>query len=129
MKKKFINVKLKGKSTLVQILTDNNIIVEISPFIETPSTIPEIDLKGFLVSPPYVEPHIHLDYVFTAQKDNFQNKTATLFEGIQCWSEAKSSLTISEIKSRALKALKQQILYGVQYVRTHIDITIQILQL
>lgn len=123
MKKKFINVKLKGKSTLVQILTDNNIIVEISPFIETPSTIPEIDLKGFLVSPPYVEPHIHLDYVFTAQKDNFQNKTATLFEGIQCWSEAKSSLTISEIKSRALKALKQQILYGVQYVRTHIDTT------
>lgn len=123
MKKKFINVKLKGKSTLVQILTDNNIIVEISPFIETPFTIPEIDLKGFLVSPPYVEPHIHLDYVFTAQKDNFQNKTATLFEGIQCWSEAKSSLTISEIKSRALKALKQQILYGVQYVRTHIDIT------
>lgn len=123
MKKKFINVQLKGKSTLVQILTDNNIIVEISPFIETPSTIPEIDLKGFLVSPPYVEPHIHLDYVFTAQKDNFQNKTATLFEGIQCWSEAKSSLTISEIKSRALKALKQQILYGVQYVRTHIDIT------
>lgn len=123
MKKKFINVKLKGKSTLVQILTDNNIIVEISPFIETPSTIPEINLKGFLVSPPYVEPHIHLDYVFTAQKDNFQNKTATLFEGIQCWSEAKSSLTISEIKSRALKALKQQILYGVQYVRTHIDIT------
>lgn len=123
MKKKFINVKLKGKSTLVQILTDNNIIVEISPFIETPSTIPEIDLKGFLVSPPYVEPHIHLDYVFTAQKDNFQNKTATLFKGIQCWSEAKSSLTISEIKSRALKALKQQILYGVQYVRTHIDIT------
>lgn len=123
MKKKFINVKLKGKSTLVQILTNNNIIVEISPFIETPSTIPEIDLKGFLVSPPYVEPHIHLDYVFTAQKDNFQNKTATLFEGIQCWSEAKSSLTISEIKSRALKALKQQILYGIQYVRTHIDIT------
>ena len=123
MKKKFINVKLKGKSTLVQILTDNNIIVEISPFIETPSTIPEIDLKGFLISPPYVEPHIHLDYVFTAQKDNFQNKTATLFEGIQCWSEAKNSLTISEIKSRALKALKQQILYGVQYVRTHIDIT------
>ena len=123
MKKKFINVKLKGKSILVQILTDNDIIVEISPFIETPSTIPEIDLKGFLVSPPYVEPHIHLDYVFTAQKDNFQNKTATLFEGIQCWSEAKSSLTISEIKSRALKALKQQILYGVQYVRTHIDIT------
>lgn len=123
MKKKFINVKLKGKSTLVQILTDNNIIVEISPFIETPSTIPEIDLKGFLVSPPYVEPHIHLDYVFTAQKDNFQNKTATLFEGIQCWSESKNSLTISEIKSRALKALKQQILYGVQYVRTHIDIT------
>ena len=123
MKKKFINAKLKGVSNLVQILVNNNVITEIAPYIETPSTIPEIDLKGYLISPPYVEPHIHLDYVFTAQKDNFQNKTATLFEGIQCWSEAKSSLTISEIKSRALKALKQQILYGVQYVRTHIDIT------
>lgn len=123
MKKKFINAKLKGVSNLVQILVNNNVITEIAPYIETPSTIPEIDLKGYLISPPYVEPHIHLDYVFTAQKDNFQNKTATLFEGIQCWSEAKNSLTISEIKSRALKALKQQILYGVQYVRTHIDIT------
>lgn len=123
MKKKFINAKLKGVSKLVQILINNNVITEIAPYIETPSTIPEIDLKGYLISPPYVEPHIHLDYVFTAQKDNFQNKTATLFEGIQCWSETKSSLTISEIKSRALKALKQQILYGVQYVRTHIDIT------
>lgn len=123
MKKKFINAKLKGVSNLVQILVNNNVITEIAPYIETPSTIPEIDLKGYLISPPYVEPHIHLDYVFTAQKDNFQNKTATLFEGIQRWSEAKNSLTISEIKSRALKALKQQILYGVQYVRTHIDIT------
>lgn len=52
------------------------------------------DLGGKLTLPPYVDPHIHLDYVFTARKQGATNGTGTLFEGIQRWSETKSDLTI-----------------------------------
>lgn len=73
--------------------------------------------------PPYVDPHIHLDYVFTALNPAAANKTGSLFEGIQRWSETKGNLTKEEIKERARQAMKQEILTGVQYIRTHVDVT------
>ena len=41
----------------------------------------EVDLNGQLVVPPYVDPHLHLDYVFTASLGE-ENGSGTLFEGI-----------------------------------------------
>lgn len=83
-----------------------------------------IDLAGKIVLPPFVEPHIHLDYVLTAGTPRW-NQSGTLFEGIQCWSERKLLVeeTKEDIKNRALKALEMQMKHGVQYVRTHVDIT------
>ena len=42
---------------------------------------------------------------------------------IQRWSETKGRLTKEEIKERARQAMKQEILTGVQYIRTHVDVT------
>ena len=81
-----------------------------------------LDLKGKLVSAPFVEPHIHLDSVLTAGEPKW-NESGTLFEGISTWSERKKSLTIEDVKTRARKALKMQIANGIQFVRTHVDIT------
>ncbi|MCM3068212.1 cytosine deaminase [Priestia flexa] len=83
-----------------------------------------IDLEGKLVLPPFVEPHIHLDYVLTAGTPRW-NQSGTLFEGIQCWSERKLVVkeTKEDIKNRALKALEMQLKHGIQHVRTHVDIT------
>lgn len=39
----------------------------------------EVDLKGNLVLPPYVDAHLHLDYVFTGMNDGALNDTGTLF--------------------------------------------------
>ncbi|MGB6178657.1 cytosine deaminase [Carnobacterium sp.] len=81
-----------------------------------------VDAKGKLVSAPFIEPHIHLDSVLTAGEPRW-NESGTLFEGIQTWSERKQSLTIEDVKTRARKALKMQIANGIQFVRTHVDVT------
>lgn len=121
-RKKFINAKLKGMDGLQEILTDCGIFQEISPHIPV-SDCETIDLQGKLVLPPYVDPHIHLDYVFTARKQGAANGTGTLFEGIQRWSETKNDLTVDEIKARAVLAVKKELSHGVQFIRTHADVT------
>lgn len=83
----------------------------------------EIDLEGKIVLPPYVEPHIHLDYALTAGTPRW-NQTGSVFEGIEIWSERKQLIDESteDIKKRAKNALKMQIKHGIQHVRTHVDV-------
>ena len=121
-KKKFINAKIKGVDELQEMLVEDGVFKEISSHIEV-SDCPVIDLQGKLTLPPYVDPHIHLDYVFTARKQGAKNGTGTLFEGIQRWSETKSDLTVEEIKARAVRAVRKELSHGVQYIRTHADVT------
>ena len=62
--KKFTNVRLKGKKELVSILVEDGKIKKIAEQIS--EECETIDVGGNLVIPPYVDPHLHLDYVFTA---------------------------------------------------------------
>lgn len=114
------NAKIKGQKELVDILIKDGMFMDIGENILGDE---HIDLSGNLVLPPYVDPHIHLDYVFTARKEGAVNDTGTLFEGIQRWSETKSDLTIEGIKDRAKLGIKKEMLNGVQYIRTHADVT------
>jgi cytosine deaminase len=85
----------------------------------------EIDATQHLVSPPFVESHIHLDSVLTAGSPRW-NQSGTLFEGIEIWAEYKQNphtLTVDKIQHRAYQALKLQAQHGVQMVRTHVDVT------
>lgn len=79
------------------------------------------DVEGHLVSPPLIEPHIHLDSTLTAGEPKW-NKSGTLFEGISTWVERKKTVTIKDVKDRSVKALKWQIAQGIQAVRTHVDV-------
>lgn len=121
-KKKFINARLKGNNELMQILVEDGVFKKIEPHIDD-SDCEVIDLEGMLTLSPYVDPHIHLDYVFTARKEGAVNGTGTLFEGIQRWSETKSDLTVDEVKKRAIRGIQKEMSHGVQYIRTHVDVT------
>src|SRR5690625_1965857 len=81
-----------------------------------------IDAAGLLVLPPFIEPHIHLDTTLTAGEPEW-NKSGTLFEGIQRWSERKETLTLEDVKTRAKTAIKWQVAQGIQHIRTHVDVT------
>ena len=72
--------------------------------------------------PPYIESHVHLDTALTSGQPRY-NESGTLFEGIEVWSERKQSLTYEDVKDRAGRALRQQAQFGIQYVRSHVDVT------
>lgn len=114
------NARFRGQSKLTDILVKEGKISKIGKIESDSEEV--IDLNGKLVCEPYCDPHIHLDYVFTAQSFG-ENSTGTLFDGIASWSDSKSSLTPEIIKERAKKGLKEQILGGTQYIRTHVDVT------
>jgi cytosine deaminase len=82
-----------------------------------------IDLEGRLVLPPFVDPHVHLDYIFTGLGEGNANVSGTLFEGIQRWSDNKKEMTEEVVSERALAGIRKEMNKGVQFIRTHVDIT------
>ncbi|MCI8537078.1 MAG: cytosine deaminase [Oscillospiraceae bacterium] len=81
-----------------------------------------IDGAGRLALPPFIESHVHLDTCLTAGEPVW-NQSGTLFEGIQCWSQRKEALTKQDVRDRVQRAVRMQAQNGVQYVRTHVDVT------
>ncbi|WP_416176161.1 cytosine deaminase [Clostridium sp.] len=115
------NVRLRNKDGVYDILIENGLIKEISKNIEKQDK-DIIDGNGNLALPPFVEPHVHLDTTLTAGEPKW-NISGTLFEGIETWVLRKKMLTEEDVIKRATTALKWQIANGIQYVRTHVDVT------
>jgi cytosine deaminase len=120
--KKFINVVIYGHKNASEILVENGVIKAIGKDLGPADEV--IDLEGKLVTAPYVDPHLHLDYVYTLSELGKEGAgTGTLFEAIEMWPKFKETLTIESVKSLALKGIKDEVSKGVQYIRTHIDVT------
>ncbi|AFZ21647.1 cytosine deaminase [Allocoleopsis franciscana] len=105
----------------VDIGIKDGLIAAISPQLSEPGQL-ELDIQGQLVSPPFVESHIHLDSALTSGEPRW-NQSGTLFEGIEIWRERKQSLTLEDVKNRAKETLKLQASQGVLFVRTHADVS------
>ncbi|GIN40131.1 MULTISPECIES: cytosine deaminase [Heyndrickxia] len=114
--------KLRGKEGLWNIVVQDGKISKVTESLDDVSGHEIFDVEGALVLPPFIEPHIHLDTTLTAGEPEW-NKSGTLFEGIQRWSQRKETLTHEDVKTRSKTALKWQIAQGIQHVRTHVDVT------
>jgi cytosine/creatinine deaminase len=106
---------------LVDIAIADNRIQAIAPNLPVTAPI-EKAVDGGLVSAPFVESHIHLDSVLTAGQPRW-NHSGTLFEGIEIWRDRKASLSLEDVQTRAIQALKQQASKGVLFVRSHADVS------
>jgi cytosine deaminase len=105
----------------VDIAIKNGAIAAIAPKIAGHAKL-ELDIRGQLVSPPFVESHIHLDSALTIGEPRW-NQSGTLFEGIEIWRERKQDLSLEDVKQRAIDTLKQQAIQGVLFVRSHADVS------
>lgn len=105
----------------LDIAIENDTITAIEPRLEMTAPT-EIDLAGKLVSPPFVESHIHLDSALTAGQPR-HNASGTLFEGIEIWRDRKRTLTPDDVKQRAIAALKLMASQGTLFVRSHVDVS------
>ncbi|MEV3827575.1 cytosine deaminase [Aeromonas caviae] len=116
------NVRLTGREGMWQILCQGGVIRAIEPMSTQLLSVRELDGEQGLVIPPFIEPHIHLDTTQTAGEPSW-NLSGTLFEGIERWAERKALLTHEDVKQRAIQTLKWQIANGIQFVRTHVDVS------
>ncbi|CAH6661648.1 cytosine deaminase [Pseudocitrobacter vendiensis] len=117
------NVRLPNQEGCWQIAIENGRFGAITPMEVVRADDPQVlDAEGGLALPPFIEPHIHLDTTQTAGEPNW-NQSGTLFEGIERWAERKALLSHDDVKARAWKTLKWQMANGIQYVRTHVDVS------
>ncbi|WP_425056390.1 cytosine deaminase [Pseudomonas abyssi] len=118
-----VNARLAGRPGLYRVAMADGRFTAIDAQADSQSaSADELDAGGNLLLSPFVEPHIHLDAALTAGEPRW-NQSGTLFEGIECWGERKAMLSRDDVVTRAEQTLKLFAAHGIQYVRTHVDVT------
>jgi cytosine/creatinine deaminase len=80
----------------------------------------EMDLGGRLVSPPFIETHIHLDK--SNILDRCQAQKGDLEEAIGEVAKAKKAFTPEDVYARAKRTLEKCISQGTMHMRTHLEV-------
>ena len=114
------HARLHRRPDLVDIAVQDGQFARIATAISD-SAAREIDAGGRLVSPPFIDAHVHLDAVLTVGQPRY-NASGTLLEGIQIWSERKPSLTREDVKRRVLEEIRWEVAQGTLHIRSHVDV-------
>jgi cytosine deaminase len=80
-----------------------------------------LDADGRLVSPAFVQPHIHLDKVRTGPLLG-PNRSGTLAEAIALSHAVKRAATVEEIRGRAGEVIRAAVIAGTTAIRSHVDV-------
>jgi cytosine/creatinine deaminase len=115
------NAHLVTHENLVDIAVKDGKIVDIGAGLSGEAG-EEIDAAGHLVSAPFVDAHFHMDATLTYGQPRV-NASGTLLEGIALWAELKPTLSVKEIKARALRFCRWSIARGTLAIRSHVDIS------
>ncbi len=117
------NARLPHSGSLVDLHMERGEFTAICPAgAKATDHVDCIDAAGNLVSPPFCDPHVHLDAVLSVGDPRF-NRSGTLLEGIAIWGERKKDLTREVILKNAREAVLWEFANGVQFIRTHADTT------
>ncbi len=103
------------------IAISGNRITAIAPQIEGEAG-EVIDASGDLVSPPFVDPHFHLDATLSYGLPRV-NASGTLLEGISLWGELRDQASVDEMVERALTYCDWAASLGLLTIRSHVDTT------
>lgn len=80
----------------------------------------EVDCRGKLLLPPFVDAHFHLDSVFSLPETG-ENLSGTLWEGIDLWRRYKQLLSADKIFARADSYCQLAVKQGLLFIRSHVD--------
>lgn len=116
------NAVLPDRDSTLDLRVEGGVFTQIAAGLAPREGEETWDAGGRVVLPPFVESHVHLDSALTAGQPEW-NRSGTLFEGIERWSQRKASLTVEDVKERVGTVVRRQAMFGVQYVRTHVDVT------
>jgi cytosine/creatinine deaminase len=115
------HARLHRHEGLVDIAVKDGQFARIAHELTSDNATREIDAASRLVTPPFIDAHVHLDAVLTVGQPRY-NSSGTLLEGIQIWSERKPSLTREDVKSRVLEEVRWEVAQGTLHIRSHVDV-------
>jgi cytosine deaminase len=78
-----------------------------------------LDLTGYVLLPPLVEPHLHLDKALLAER--FPERDWTLTGAIDTWIAYCDALQPADLLARGSEVLARYLAAGVTAVRAHVD--------
>ncbi|MFY0661537.1 MAG: amidohydrolase family protein [Shimia sp.] len=113
------NATLPDGRTGVDIACQDGVITAVEASI-TAEAAEVVDAKGYLVSPPFVDPHFHMDATLSLGTPRM-NVSGTLLEGIALWGELKPVQSVDDIIQRALRYCDLAVSMGLGAIRSHVD--------
>jgi len=113
------NANLPDSREAVDICIRDGKIAETGSKIEATAAA-EIDATGRLVTPPFVDPHFHMDATLSLGLPRM-NHSGTLLEGIALWGELRPILTREAVVERALRYCDLAVSQGLLAIRSHVD--------
>jgi cytosine deaminase len=114
------NATLADGRTGIDVLVENGRIINVAPRINADAR-QTVDAQGYLLSPPFVDPHFHMDATLSYGLPRV-NESGTLLEGIALWGELKPTLTQDAIVERALQYCDWAVGKGLLAIRSHVDV-------
>ncbi|MDM4766925.1 amidohydrolase family protein [Pelomonas sp. SE-A7] len=115
------NVRLPDGRQGQDLLVQNGRIAAIGPALAAPEDCVTLDGGDWLLSPPFVDAHFHLDATLSHGLPRV-NESGTLLEGIQLWGELKPQLTQEAVVERALRYCDWAVGRGLLAIRSHVDV-------
>jgi cytosine/creatinine deaminase len=104
-----------------RLLIEDGRFVAIGPDLPTPEGAEVLDAAGWLLSPPFVDAHFHMDATLSLGLPRL-NASGTLLEGIALWGELKPQLTQDALVERALRYCDWAVAKGLLAIRSHVDV-------
>ena len=96
-------------------------IAALAPALAAPPGAQIVEAQGWLLSPPFVDAHFHMDATLSHGLPRV-NASGTLLEGIALWGELKPLLTEEAIAERALEYCDWAVARGLLAIRSHVDV-------
>ena len=114
------NATLPDGRTHMSVAISDGKIINVLPGLDAPAH-ETIDAQGQLLSPPFVDPHFHMDATLSYGLPRV-NQSGTLLEGIALWGELKPLLTQQALVERALAYCDWAVAKGLLAIRSHVDV-------
>ena len=115
------NATLPDGRTGVDLLARDGAFEGVAPNLPQPEGAQVLDAQGWLVAPPFVDAHFHMDATLSYGLPRV-NASGTLLEGIALWGELKPQLTQEAIVERALRYCDWAVAKGLLAIRSHVDV-------
>ena len=113
------NAALPDGRTGMSVAVQGGVIAAVQAGLRAPAH-ETLDAGGYLLCPPFVDPHFHMDATLSYGLPRV-NQSGTLLEGIALWGELKPLLTAEALMERALAYCDWAVAKGLLAIRSHVD--------